>query len=49
VAPARLVADGETVQVMFDFERSRVMRVPADLLVLFERYEGHAMPARPRD
>jgi acyl-CoA thioester hydrolase len=46
LAPARLVADGETVQVMFDLERNRVMRVPADLLTMFEGYEGHAIPRR---
>ncbi|HLB45019.1 MAG TPA: thioesterase family protein [Candidatus Limnocylindrales bacterium] len=46
VAPARHVADGETVQVMFDIERNRVMRVPADLLQMFEAYEGHAIARR---
>ena len=45
VAPARVIADGESVQVMFDFERNRVTRVPADLLDLFEKYEGPADPA----
>ncbi|MDQ3938028.1 MAG: acyl-CoA thioesterase [Chloroflexota bacterium] len=40
IAPARLVADGESVQVMYDLERNRVTRVPDDLLQLFERYEG---------
>ena len=46
VAPARVVADGETVQVMFDLERNRVMRVPADLLHMFETFEGHAIARR---
>ena len=46
VAPARVVADGTTVQVMFDLEKNRVMRVPADLLQTFEAYEGHAIPRR---
>jgi acyl-CoA thioesterase FadM len=46
VAPARLVADGETTQVMFDLERDRVTRVPADLLAMFEAYEGHEIPRR---
>lgn len=46
VAPAREVADGETVQVMFDLERNRVLRVPPDLLALFETYEGRAIPRR---
>lgn len=44
VADARLVADGESVQVMYDLERNRVMRVPADLLEMFERYEARAIP-----
>jgi acyl-CoA thioester hydrolase len=46
VAPARTVADGSTVQVMFDIERNRVMRVPTDLIVMFERYEGRPIPRR---
>lgn len=46
VAPARLVADGDTVQVMFDLDRNRVMRVPADLLALFETFEGRTIPRR---
>ena len=47
VAPARHLADGETVQVMFDFERQRVTRVPLDLLAMFEAYEGRPIPPRP--
>ena len=43
VAEARLVADGDSVQVMFDLARSRVMRVPGDLLGMFEVYEGRAI------
>ena len=46
VGSARVVADGETVQVMFDGERNRVARVPADLVEMFERFEGHPMPRR---
>lgn len=46
VGPARVVADGETVQVMFDLRRQRVTRVPADLLVLFEAYEGRSIARR---
>jgi acyl-CoA thioester hydrolase len=46
VGPARVVADGETVQVMFDLERQRVMRIPADLLALFEAYERRAIARR---
>lgn len=48
VAPARVVAEGSTVQVMFDLERNRVMRVPVDLLDMFEGYEGHPIPRRTR-
>ena len=46
VAPARVVADGETLQVMFDLARQRVMRVPADLMAMFEAYEGRSIPTR---
>ncbi len=46
VAPARVIADGETVQVMFDGQRNRVTRVPADLVGMFERFEGHPIPRR---
>ena len=49
VAPARVVADGSTVQVMFDIEKNRVMRVPADLIAMFERFEGRTFPTRPTD
>ncbi len=44
VAPARVIADGTSVQVMFDLERNRVMRVPDDLIELFEVYEGRKIP-----
>jgi acyl-CoA thioester hydrolase len=43
---ARTVADGSTTQVMFDLERNRVMRVPADLLAMFEAHEGRPIPRR---
>ena len=46
VGDARDVATGETLQVMFDLERSRVMRVPADLIALFEKFEGRSIPRR---
>ena len=49
VAPARVVADGSTVQVMFDVERNRVMRVPGDLIAMFESFEGRTFPTRPTD
>ncbi len=46
VAPARVVGDGETVQVMFDLERNKVVRVPDDLLAMFEAYEARPIPRR---
>jgi acyl-CoA thioester hydrolase len=46
VAPARVVADGDSVQVMFDLERNKVVRVPEDLLALFEAYEGRPITRR---
>ena len=46
IGVARVVADGSTTQVMFDIERNRVMRVPADLLEMFESYEGRPIPRR---
>jgi acyl-CoA thioester hydrolase len=48
VAPARVVADGESVQVMFDLERNRITRVPADLIEMFEEFEGRPIPRRKR-
>jgi acyl-CoA thioester hydrolase len=42
----RVVADGDTLQVMFDLERNRVVRVPPDLLALFESFEGRPIPRR---
>lgn len=46
VGEAREVATGETLQVMFDLERNRVTRVPADLLAQFENFEGRPIPRR---
>jgi len=42
----RLLADGETVQVMFDLRSERVSRLPPDLRERFERFEGHEIPTR---
>ncbi|HEY1333579.1 MAG TPA: thioesterase family protein [Myxococcaceae bacterium] len=44
--PARLVADGDTVQVMYDLQRERVTRIPSDLVERFESFEGQALPRR---
>ncbi len=46
VAPARQVADGDSVQVMYDMSAARVMRVPPDLLELMDRFEGREIPRR---
>lgn len=44
VAPARVVADGDSVQVMYDLKAERVMRVPPDLLDMIDRFEGRPVP-----
>jgi acyl-CoA thioesterase FadM len=44
LGPARLLADGSTVQVMFDLAAGRVTRVPAELLDAIDRFEGRAVP-----
>ena len=41
---ARLVAYGETTQVMYDFTAGHVTRLPRELLELFSGYEGRAVP-----
>ena len=46
LGPARVVADGETVQVFYDLKRGRPMKVPADLLAQFEDYEKREIPRR---
>ena len=46
IAPARLIADGETTQVMFDIGAGRPTRIPVDLLALIEAFEGHPIPSR---
>jgi acyl-CoA thioesterase FadM len=40
------VADGDSVQVMYDMKADRVMRVPPDLLEMIDRFEGRAVPRR---
>ena len=37
-----VLATGESVQVMYDYEHSRSMRVPADVRERIERFEGIA-------
>jgi acyl-CoA thioester hydrolase len=46
---ARLVAHGETVQVMYDYAAGRVMPLPADLVRMVEAYEGRPLPPRRPD
>ena len=46
VAPARLVADGGTTQVMYDLVRARPARVPPELLTAIEAFEGREVPRR---
>lgn len=46
IAPARLVADGATTQVMFDLVRSRPTRMSPQLLEAVERFEGRSIPRR---
>jgi acyl-CoA thioester hydrolase len=47
IAPPRLVADGETAQVMFDLSANRVTRIPPELRAAIEVYEGRSLPTRP--
>lgn len=46
VAPARVVADGSTTQVMVDPQSGRASRFPAELLAAIEAYEGRPIPRR---
>jgi acyl-CoA thioester hydrolase len=46
LAPARLVADGGTTQVMYDLERARPTRVPSELVAAIEAFEGREVPRR---
>ena len=42
----RLVAHGETVQVMYDYAAGRVQSLPSELLAMAEVYEGRTIPSR---
>jgi acyl-CoA thioesterase FadM len=46
IAPARLVADGGTTQVMYDVVRGRPTRMSGELLAAVERFEGHPIIRR---
>jgi acyl-CoA thioester hydrolase len=41
----RLIADGETVQVTYDYAAGRPVRLPETLRTSLEAFEGHAIPA----
>ena len=43
----RLIAEGETIQVMFDYRTQRPTRIPAELLVQIVDYQGEPIPPRP--
>jgi len=47
VGAARTIADGSTVQVFYDLESAKVMRMPQDLLGRITAYEGRVLPSRP--
>jgi acyl-CoA thioester hydrolase len=46
IAPARLVADGGTTQVMFDVVRGKSTRLSAELVDAVEAFEGHPVQRR---
>jgi len=46
-AAVRVVADGSTVQVLYDLVAARVRRMPPELLASLSSYEGRALPGRP--
>ncbi len=45
--PGRLIADGESIQVMYDYANARSMRLPPEMVAQLEAYEGHPIPPRP--
>jgi acyl-CoA thioester hydrolase len=45
--PARLVADGATVQVFYDLVAGKVMRMPDELVRRLADFEGRRLPTRP--
>jgi acyl-CoA thioester hydrolase len=44
---SRVVADGSTVQVFYDLESARVIRIPAELRARMDAFEERVLPARP--
>lgn len=45
--PGRLVADGESVQVSYDYGTNRPLPLAADLVAQLAAYEGRPLPVRP--
>jgi acyl-CoA thioester hydrolase len=43
----RRLADGESIQVMYDYSAGRPMRLPTAMVGALESYEGHPIAARP--
>jgi acyl-CoA thioester hydrolase len=43
---ARVVADGSSVQVFYDLERGKVVRMPAELRERISTFEGRSLPSR---
>jgi acyl-CoA thioester hydrolase len=47
IGPARLISDGSTVQVFFDFVEGKVMRIPESMVHQLTDFERRALPSRP--
>jgi acyl-CoA thioester hydrolase len=47
IGPARLIADGSSVQVFFDFAAGRVMRIPEAMVRRLNEFEARSLPSRP--
>ncbi len=45
--PGRLVADGETIQVAYDYASGRATRLDPELVRALDAYEGRPIPPRP--
>ena len=46
IGAERTIADGSTVQVFYDLESRKVVRMPPDLLERIRTYEGRPLPTR---
>jgi acyl-CoA thioester hydrolase len=46
IGEARTAADGSTVQVFYDLESGKVMRIPAELMEQITVFEGRPLPTR---